>query len=74
MSTTAIPSSVSRTELKTIGRYLAVLLLYAVAFFVSLLGFAALGRRGTLGSLILACLTVGAVMTALHYGLKRVGW
>jgi hypothetical protein len=74
MSTTTLPTSVSRTELKQVGRYLAVLLLYAVAFFIALLGFAALGRRGTIGSLILACLTVGLLMTVIHYGLKSRGW
>ncbi|MFC7134329.1 MULTISPECIES: hypothetical protein [Salinibaculum] len=66
--------SVDSTAIKQIGKFLGVLFLFSLVFFVALLMFAAMGRQGSTGSLLLAIILIGGANTGLHYALSRRGW
>lgn len=70
----SISNSVSSIETKGIAKGLGVLTVYAVLYFLSFMAFAAMGRRGTFGSLLFFVIVIAAVMTAAHYTLKSRGW
>lgn len=74
MSTETADSRLARIDSKTVGRVLTTILIFSALILAVLFAFAMLGRRGTMGSLALFLFVGGMAMTAVHHGLKRIGW
>ena len=69
-----VTNRVTSIDTKRIARVIGVLFLYCLAYFLSFVAFSAMGRRGTMGSLLLFVIVIGAAMTAIHYFLMSRGW
>jgi hypothetical protein len=71
----SLTNNVSSIDFKQVGRFVAVLIVYSIVFFASILVLASMGRTaGGPGSLALAVFTVGGLLTAIHYVLAGRGW